>query len=80
MVLKADAACTSSGLCAKKCPSSVISRDNPKVSEKNKCISCMRCVSVCPSHARKINSLMTSVAAVALKKACAVEKANELFI
>lgn len=80
IVPKADAACTSCGLCAQKCPAGAISGDNLRVSEKNKCISCMRCVSVCPSHARKISSLMTSVVAAALKKACAVEKANELFI
>ena len=31
--------------------------------DKSKCISCMRCVSICPVHARKISQLMTSVAA-----------------
>lgn len=44
------------------------------------CTSCMRCVSICPAHARKISSLMTSIAATAIKKACSVEKANELFM
>ena len=31
--------------------------------DKSKCISCMRCVSICPVHARKISQIMTSVAA-----------------
>ena len=31
--------------------------------DKSKCISCMRCVSICPVHARKGSQLKTSVAA-----------------
>jgi len=31
--------------------------------DKSKCTFCMRCVSICPVHARKISQLMTSVAA-----------------
>ncbi|MDY2813006.1 MAG: 4Fe-4S binding protein [Dorea sp.] len=80
MIPKADSVCTSCGLCAQKCPASAISIEDLKVSDKSKCISCMRCVSVCPTHARKVNGLMTSIAAIAIKKACSVERANELFI
>ena len=42
--------------------------------------SCMRCVSACPAKARKVSGLMTSIAALAIKKACSVRKANELFL
>ena len=80
MIPKADSACTSCGQCALKCPASAISTDNLKISDKSKCISCMRCVSICPAHARKVSSLMTSIASAAIKKACSVEKANELFM
>lgn len=80
MVPKADSACTFCGVCAQKCPAGAISPDSPKTSDRSKCISCMRCVSVCPVHARKASSLMTAIAGAALKKACSVEKANELFI
>ena len=80
MVPKADSSCTSCGLCAQKCPASAISANTPGATDKSKCISCMRCVSICPVHARKVSSLMTSIAAAAIKKACSVEKANELFI
>ena len=80
MITKAGSACTSCGQCALKCPASAISTDNLKVSDKSKCISCMRCVSIWPVHARKVSSLMTSIAATAIKKACSVEKANELFM
>ncbi len=80
MVPKADSSCTFCGLCAQKCPASAILKNAPEATDKSKCISCMRCVSICPVHARKVSSLMTSIASVAIKKACSVEKANELFI
>lgn len=80
MVPKADSSCTSCGLCAQKCPAGAISADTPRTTDKSKCISCMRCVSICPVQARKVSSLMTTIAAAAIKKACSVEKANELFI
>ena len=80
MVPKADASCTSCGLCVQKCPAGAISANTPGATDKSTCISCMRCVSICPVHARKVSSVMTAVAAAAIKKACSVEKANELFI
>ena len=40
----------------------------------------MRCVSVCPQYARKVSSAMTSIAALAIKRACSEKKENELFI
>ena len=80
MIPKADSSCTSCGLCAQKCPAGAISADTPRATDTSKCISCMRCVSICPIHARKVSSLMTSIAAAAIKKACSVEKPNELFI
>ena len=76
----ADSHCTNCGLCAEKCPAQAISKYNGKVTDKSKCISCMRCVSICPVHARNVNKVMVSVAEFAIKKACSVQKSNELFL
>lgn len=80
LVPKADHKCNMCGLCAEKCPAQAINKENPKETDSEKCISCMRCVSVCPQSARKVNAAMVSVAAMAIKKACSERKSNELFI
>lgn len=48
--------------------------------DTKKCVSCMRCVKLCPHNARKVNGAMVSVAALAIKKACSARKENELFM
>ncbi len=78
-VPKADHRCNGCGLCAKSCPAQAIPRENPKVTDHKKCISCMRCVAQCPQSARKISGVMMTIASMAIKKACSVRKENELF-
>lgn len=80
LVPKADNNCTDCGLCARQCPAQAISKENPKVTDSKKCISCMRCVVQCPQSSRKVNGAMVSVAALAMKKACSARKGNELYI
>lgn len=80
MVPKAGNSCTACGLCADKCPAGAIDKSNPRIINKSKCISCMRCIAVCPKQARKVNGFMTAVAGMAIKKACSVPKNCELFI
>lgn len=48
--------------------------------DAKKFISCMRCIKVCPQHARSVNKLMVAAAAMALKKACSVRKECELYL
>lgn len=79
LVPKADHKCNACGLCAEKCPVQAIPRENPRETDGKKCISCMRCVSICPQKARKVNAAMAAVAAMAIKKACEERKSCELF-
>ncbi|MCI8513550.1 MAG: 4Fe-4S binding protein [Lachnospiraceae bacterium] len=80
LVPRAGKKCAECGLCAEVCPAQAILKENIKTADAGKCISCMRCVSRCPEAARKVNGVMVSAAALALKKACSEKKKNELFL
>ena len=80
MVPKATKECTNCGICAEKCPVQAIDRENPKKVNEKACISCMRCVAVCPQGARKLNPIMLSAASLMLKKVCSERKECELFL
>ncbi|MDD6622074.1 MAG: 4Fe-4S binding protein [Bacteroidales bacterium] len=72
--------CNGCGVCAKHCPADAIPLSDPKTVDSAKCISCMKCVSVCPKSVRKIGAVMNFLATQGLKKVCATRKENELYI
>ena len=72
--------CNHCGVCASQCPVDAIPLSNPKAVESKKCISCMKCVSVCPTGARSIGKIMIFLATQGLKKVCATRKENELYL
>lgn len=80
MVPKPTKDCVKCGVCAEKCPVQAIAPHDPKKVDSKTCISCMRCVAVCPHSARKVNGAMLAAVGMALKKACADRKENELYI
>ena len=76
----AGKSCQKCGVCASGCPAGAIPDDNPSVTDTGKCISCMRCISVCTQNARSLNKAMLAASSIKLKKACSGHKNNELFI
>ena len=80
VVPKPTKACTNCGVCAAKCPVQAIDKENAEKVDGKTCISCMRCISVCPQSARKVNPIMLWAAGLMLKKVCSERKACELFL
>ena len=78
LVPKPDKSCVKCGACAETCPVQAMDPANFTANAKV-CISCMRCMKQCPKNARKVNGMMVSAAALAIKKACSVRKENELY-
>ena len=62
------------------CPTNAIPQENPRMTDESKCISCMRCIAVCPQNARKINPLKLFLSIRAFKEKCETRKEPELFI
>ena len=79
-VPKATRACSHCDLCASRCPVGAIDMSNPAKVNKKLCISCMRCVAVCPHHARKVNGLLLALVNMMLKKPCTERKECELYL
>ena len=80
MVPRPTKECTNCGICAAECPVQAIDKENSKKVDEKACISCMRCISVCPHSARKVSPVMLSAANLMLKKVCTDRKEGELYI
>ena len=60
----------------KKCTS----LDDPKITDNDKCISCMHCVAVCPKNARNYSKFISFIAGRKMKKICSDRKENKLYL
>lgn len=77
---QAGKACTRCGTCARECPTGAIPADDPSRTNTESCISCMRCIAVCPENARSVSKALLAAGSMKLKKACSVRKENTLFL
>ena len=76
---KADETCTNCGVCVQQCPVGAIPEEHPGETDPNLCITCMRCVAICPEHARSLDPKIVGASAKAMEPVCSVYKENELF-
>lgn len=56
-----NSSCDNCGTCAEMCPVYAIPADNPRKTDKKLCISCARCITVCPKHSRQFRGLLYTI-------------------
>lgn len=76
----ANESCVLCGLCSDKCPAGAIPYENPTETDVQKCISCMRCISICPVKARGLDEAVVNAVAQKMAPAFEGRKKNYLFL
>lgn len=72
--------CNGCGVCAERCPVGAIDSANPRAVDRDKCISCMRCIAVCPNHARAVDVAVVAAVAQRLEPLLGGHKNNYLYL
>lgn len=77
---QATEACNACGTCARECPAQAIPPDDPRQTDAAKCITCMRCVAVCPQKARALPAPVLQMLSQKLAPFMEKRQENELYI
>lgn len=77
---RATRKCVDCGICAHQCPVAAISIDEPSQTDRDICISCMRCIKFCPIHARKLGGFKHMIAEKAFYNLYQHRKEPSLFL
>ena len=77
---EANDSCCACGICAENCPVGAINKNDSRKTNKELCISCMRCRDICPKRARDLDSVFMQVAAEKMAPKLGGHKKNYLFI
>ena len=72
--------CIRCGLCADNCPAGAIPKDAPQKVDKAKCISCLRCIQICPPSGRSVPLPLRLAAAAMVKKYCTGRKEPKFYL
>ena len=72
--------CDGCGTCGMECPTGAIDQYAPKNTDHSKCISCMRCVAVCPFGRRVVPKPMQIAASAMLLKLCRGKKTPKFYL
>ena len=77
---EANDSCDKCGICAAGCPVGAIDKADPRKTDKECCISCMRCRDICPKHARDLDPVFVQAAAEKMASKLGGHKKNYLFL
>lgn len=71
--------CIQCGQCTSQCPAGAIDPADAKKIDAAKCIGCMRCVTICPQHAKALDASKLAGIEAMLEKVCSGRKSCELY-
>ncbi len=72
--------CDRCGVCAANCPTGAISKKDPTVTDLDKCVTCMRCVWLCPRGARSLAAGAQDAMAAKLARVCVRPARPEMYL